>query len=150
MPDQNTDNYNRLFTELIRKQIVVLGPDITLAKVRNIPGIEVDATGQVTKIEGDPQALLQNLINQFVELSGLIVKKTMESILTSYTASAGIQAQKALNQVQQAELQNAQAAAQPQPPQTPAAPQIQGFTQDQMSQLNQMIQEVQGTPGQVK
>lgn len=89
MPSTDTD-YKQLFSQLIKKQMLVLGPDITLAKVRNVIGITVDVNGEVQKIDGDPQALLQNLINQFVELSGLIVKKTMESILTSYPGMAGI------------------------------------------------------------
>jgi len=82
-PASDTD-YNSLFSQLIKKQMLVLGPDITLAKVKNVIGITVDINGDVQKIEGDPQKLLQGLINQFVELSGMIVKKTMESILTSY------------------------------------------------------------------
>lgn len=82
-PSADTD-YKQLFTQLIKKQMLVLGPDITLAKVRNVVGLTVDINGDVQKIDGDPQALLQSLINQFVELSGMIVKKTMESILTTY------------------------------------------------------------------
>jgi len=68
-----------IFTEVIKRQMAILGPDITLAKVKNVRGIEIDATGTVTKLEGDPKVLLSELINQF----GLIVKKTMESILMS-------------------------------------------------------------------
>jgi len=83
MPNSETD-YKKLFSELIKKQMLVLGPDITLAKVKNVIGLTVDVNGDVIKLEGDPQQMLQGLINQFVELSGMIVKKTMESILTSY------------------------------------------------------------------
>ena len=83
MPINDTD-YKSLFTQLIKKQMLILGPEITLAKVKNVSGISVDPSGEVQDIQGDPQQLLQALINQFVELSGLIVKKTMESILTSY------------------------------------------------------------------
>src|SRR3989338_3308962 len=72
-----------IFTEVIKRQMAILGPDITLAKVKNVRGIEIDATGTVTKLEGDPKVLLSELINQFVELSWLIFKKTMESILMS-------------------------------------------------------------------
>ena len=82
-PTTDTD-YKKLFSELIKKQMLVLGPDITLAKVKNVIGLTVDVNGDVIKLEGDPQQMLQGLINQFVELSGMIVKKTMESILTSY------------------------------------------------------------------
>lgn len=90
-PTTDTD-YKQLFSQLIKKQILVLGPDITLAKVRNVTGLTVDINGDVQKIEGDPQLMLQSLINQFVELSGMIVKKTMESILTSYPGMMGLTA----------------------------------------------------------
>lgn len=109
-PASDTD-YKSLFSQLIKKQMLVLGPDITLAKVKNVIGITVDINGDVQKIEGDPQKLLQGLINQFVELSGMIVKKTMESILTSYpgmmamasSMSAGVQASTATTPVETAQ-----------------------------------------------
>lgn len=84
MQPQSNSDYKKIFTELIGKQIIVLGPDITLAKVKNVAGIEVNDKGEVINIQGDAQHMLQLLINQFVELSGAIVKKTMESILMTY------------------------------------------------------------------
>ncbi len=84
------DDNKRIFSELIKRQIAILGPDITLAKVKNVPGIQVDANGEVQSINGDPQVLLNELIAQFVELSGLIVKKTMESILSSNPSGASL------------------------------------------------------------
>lgn len=73
----------KVFSEVIKRQMAILGPDITFAKVKNVPGIQIDAAGNVVALNGDPQVLLQELIDQFVELSGLIVKKTMESILAA-------------------------------------------------------------------
>jgi len=35
-------------------------------------------------IDGQPQELIQGLIDQFVQLSGLIVRKTMEPLLSAY------------------------------------------------------------------
>lgn len=90
MQPQSDSDYKKIFTELIKKQMIVLGPDITLAKVKNVQGIQVNDQGEVTDIQGDAQNLLQLLINQFVELSGAIVKKTMESILTTYPGMAGM------------------------------------------------------------
>jgi hypothetical protein len=40
--------------------------------------------GTVKKIEGDPRVKLQELINEYVALSGLIVKQTMEPLLEKY------------------------------------------------------------------
>ena len=83
MQPQNPD-YQKLLTEVIQKQMVILGPTITLAKARNVKGLTVSDDGTVTAIEGNPQALIQGLIDQFVQLSGLIVKKTMEPLLSVY------------------------------------------------------------------
>lgn len=82
-PQANTD-YKALLTQVIQKQIVILGPTITLAKARNVKGLTVADDGTVTEINGQPQALIQGLIDQFVQLSGLIVKKTMEPLLSAY------------------------------------------------------------------
>lgn len=71
----------KLLTDVIKKQIVILGPDITLAKARNVKGLTVADDGTVTDMQGEPHLLTQELVNQFMELSGLIVKKTMEPLL---------------------------------------------------------------------
>jgi len=82
-PPANID-YKKLLTEVIQKQMVILGPSITLAKARNVKGLTVADDGTVINIEGQPQELIQGLIDQFVQLSGLIVKKTMEPLLSMY------------------------------------------------------------------
>jgi len=91
-PGQNTD-YKKLLTEVIQKQMVILGPSISLAKARNVKGLIVADDGTVTDIQGPPQLLIQGLIDQFVQLSGLIVKKTMEPLLSAYPDGA-------INQIQ--------------------------------------------------
>lgn len=83
MQEYNNSDYKKLLTEVIKKQMVILGPDITLAKARNVKGLKVDQDGTVSEISGSPQELIQDLINQFVELSGLIVQKTMEPLLAN-------------------------------------------------------------------
>lgn len=85
----NTSDYQKLLTEVIKKQMVILGPDITLAKARNVKGLKIDQDGTVLEISGPPQDLIQDLINQFVELSGLIVQKTMEPLLANLPQGPG-------------------------------------------------------------
>ncbi len=84
MQPQETTDYKKLLTEVIQKQMVILGPTITLAKARNVKGLTVDDNGNVTQIDGQPQELIQRLVDQFVQLSGLIVKKTMEPLLSEF------------------------------------------------------------------
>ncbi len=146
-PISDTD-YKQLFSALIKKQMLVLGPDITLAKVRNVVGLTVDINGDVQKIDGDPQVLLQSLINQFVELSGMIVKKTMESILTSYPGMMAMAATGAFGggvattAQTQPQMDTHQAISQPSEgsiqvspqPEIPSIPEATSFTAPDMSQ----------------
>lgn len=83
MPENNVD-FRQLLTDIIKKQVVILGPDIALLKARNVKGMTVADDGSVTAISGDPRAVLQSLVDEYVALSGLIVKKAMEPLLMKY------------------------------------------------------------------
>lgn len=83
-------DHKKLLTEVIKKQIVILGPDITLAKARNVKGMTIDNEGNVTNLTGAPQEITRQLIEQFMELSGLIVKKTMEPLLANFPNLVGV------------------------------------------------------------
>ncbi len=98
MEPKNSD-YKNLLTEVIKKQMVILGPDITLAKARNVKGLKVENDGTVSEISGSPQELIQGLISQFVELSGLIVQKTMEPLLANFPKTP--ESEKVLENVKQ-------------------------------------------------
>lgn len=133
MPPQTDGDYQKLITEVIKKQMVILGPDITLAKARNVQGLTVADDGSVTALSGNPQELIQKLVEQFVELSGMIVKKTMEPLLSNFpglsiTASATDAVQDAIQnqvakpqpvQTQQAQSQPSQPTVIPAPPEKP-------------------------------
>lgn len=84
MQPQGGQDYKQLLTDVIKKQMVILGPGITLAKARNVKGLTVADDGSVIDMQGPAQELIQALINQFIQLSGLIVKKTMEPLLSGY------------------------------------------------------------------
>lgn len=115
MEPKTDGDHKQLLTEVIKKQIIVLGPDITLAKARNVQGLTVADDGTVTQISGDPKEVTQKLIEQFMELSGLIVKKTMEPLLANYPGLAT----KEMTQ-QPIQPQTPQPPSQPQPPPQPA------------------------------
>lgn len=80
----NIEEYRKLITEVIQKQIVILGPDIAVMKARNVSGLKVENDGTVSSMEGNPHETLRRLVDEYVDLSGLIVKKTMEPLLTKY------------------------------------------------------------------
>jgi len=76
--------YAAMISEIIAKQSIILGPDIAILKARNVAELAVSDQGKVTDIKGEPAVALQKLINEYVELSGMIVKNTLSSIFDKY------------------------------------------------------------------
>jgi hypothetical protein len=87
MTNAATD-YQKVLTEVLQKQIVILGPAITLVKARNVEGVHIDDSGRVTSLDGDPHALSVKVLEQFRELSPLLVKKTMRPLLSAILYSS--------------------------------------------------------------
>jgi hypothetical protein len=79
-----TSQYTNLINDIIAKQMVILGPDIVLVKAGNVVGLKVDKMGKVTGIDGDPDVILQKLIDEFVGLSGQIVKNILAPVFAKY------------------------------------------------------------------
>ena len=71
-------------TEIISKQSVILGPEIAIMRARGVKGLMVTDRGEVADIEGEHKEALQRLIDQYVELSGQIVKATLGSLFQKY------------------------------------------------------------------
>lgn len=84
MPDIDNEQYKKLLSEIIAKQAVILGPQIAVLKARNVSTLEVSDSGEVTAISGNPQEAVENLIDVYVELSGMIVKNALGSIFAKY------------------------------------------------------------------
>lgn len=79
-----TSDYQSLLSDLVKKQMVMLGPSVALAKARKISALTVDDSGQVTAIAGEPQAALKQLASEYMNLSGQIAQTTLESLLEKY------------------------------------------------------------------
>ena len=78
------EDYKKLITEIVHKQMDILGPEIAIKRARNVSGIEISEQGDVTAIGADPQAILQKLVNEYVTLSGDIVKNILGPVLAKY------------------------------------------------------------------
>lgn len=82
MPDH--EQYKQMLTDLIQKQMVVLGPNIALDKARKVKGIKVADDGTVTEISGEPQMILKGVANEYMQLSGQIAQMTLNSLVEKY------------------------------------------------------------------
>jgi hypothetical protein len=81
---EEKEEYKRLINEIISRQSIILGPEIAIMRARGVKGLTVNETGEVTNIEGVAKDVLQKLIDQYVELSGQIVRATLGSIFKKY------------------------------------------------------------------
>ena len=82
MPDQN--EYKKMLTDLIQKQMVVLGPNIALDKARKVVGLKINDDGSVVDVQGDLQMVLKGVANEYMTLSGQIAQMTLNSLLEKY------------------------------------------------------------------
>ncbi|MBU1017199.1 MAG: hypothetical protein ABIJ36_01440 [Patescibacteria group bacterium] len=81
--DDNND-YKKAITEIVQKQIVVLGPDIAILKAKNIEGLEVNDKGEATGFKGNPKEILQGIVDEYLSLSGLVFRNVLAPILKKY------------------------------------------------------------------
>ena len=84
MDHPSPEEYKNILTEIIKKQAVILGPQIAVLKARAVAGITVSDEGDVTAIAGNEGEVLQKLIDQYVSLSGEIVRNAVNSVFAKY------------------------------------------------------------------
>jgi hypothetical protein len=82
-------DYQSLLSELIKKQMVMLGPVVALAKARKITSLTVDDSGNVGTISGNPSQALKELAGEYMALSGQIAKTTLDLLLEKYPQIKG-------------------------------------------------------------
>ncbi len=82
--DENKQ-YTDLISEVIKKQSVILGPEIAILKARSVKDLVIENDGKVVSVGSNPKETLQKLVDQYVELSGQIVKNALGSIFAKYS-----------------------------------------------------------------
>lgn len=81
---EDVANYKKMLSDLIKKQMVMLGPNIALDKARKVPGLRVEDSGDVLDMDGDPKAVLKGVANEYMALSGQIAQMTLNTLLEKY------------------------------------------------------------------
>lgn len=81
----SVQDYKKLIEEIVSKQMDILGPDIAIRKAENVSGLRLDEKGKVASIdEDDAQAVLQKLVDEYIALSGAIVKNILDPVFAKY------------------------------------------------------------------
>ncbi|OGE79091.1 MAG: hypothetical protein A2751_05600 [Candidatus Doudnabacteria bacterium RIFCSPHIGHO2_01_FULL_46_14] len=78
-------DYKKLIEEIISKQMDILGPEIAIRKATNVAGLKLSDKGEVLSIdENNAQAILQKLVDEYIALSGAIVKNILNPVFAKY------------------------------------------------------------------
>lgn len=78
------EDYGGLISDLIKKQMVMLGPNLVLSRARKIEGLKVLDDGTVAEIKGSPQKAFSELSDSFAELSGHLTHEAIARIMEKY------------------------------------------------------------------
>jgi hypothetical protein len=79
-----SEDYKNLINDILEKQAVILGQDIVMLKAKNVAGLILDDNGKVKDIEGNPEEVLQKLVDEYIALSGQIVKNILNPVFAKY------------------------------------------------------------------
>lgn len=74
-------NYKKFLTELIRRHMAILGPNISRDVALQVTGLAINATGEVTDITADPLLVMQDLINGYMVLSAPVTQLIVYTLL---------------------------------------------------------------------
>lgn len=80
----DSGDYKKMLTDLVKQQMVVLGPNIALDKARKVPGVKINDDGSVQDFTGDPHLILKGVANEYMMLSGQIAQMTLNILLEKY------------------------------------------------------------------
>ena len=89
--------YKKLLTQIVKKEMVILGPSIAVYKARKVKGLTVSNNGNVIHAIGNYQKLTTDLINQYTKLSNNLVAKPLQKILSNYPEDQNTLAQQQEN-----------------------------------------------------
>lgn len=78
------DDYKKVISDIIKKQIEVVGPTIALAVARKVPTIKLAQDGEVLEITGDPKVAFEQVAEAYIAFSGEISKMILKSVMKLY------------------------------------------------------------------
>jgi hypothetical protein len=77
-------SYKKFLTELVRRHMVIFGPNITLDIAHSVAGFKVDTTGEVIALTAQPIVVMQKLITLLQELSDPVALLQFKLLLDKY------------------------------------------------------------------
>lgn len=80
MTDTN-NQYNQLINDMLSELNKVLDSHVVVRIARKVNGLKITDQGEVESVEGEPQAIVQSLVDEFIGLSNVVVITTLQPLL---------------------------------------------------------------------
>jgi len=77
-------DYKKSITEIIKKQMDILGPAAALSIAQKVSAVKVSPTGEVMEIIGNPKSALEQVAEAYIAFSGEISKMILKSVIKAY------------------------------------------------------------------
>lgn len=76
--------YKKFLTELVRRHMVIFGPNIARDIAKSMTGMTIDHTGEVIEIKDSPVVVLQKAVTLYQELSEPVAMLQFRLLLDKY------------------------------------------------------------------
>lgn len=76
--------YKKFLTELVRRHMVIFGPNIARDIAMSVSGLTIDDTGEVSDISDSPVVVLQKVVTLYQELSEPVALLQFRLLLDQY------------------------------------------------------------------
>lgn len=76
--------YKNFFSDLIRRHMLILGPNIARDVATRTAGLAVNQSGEVQDIKGDPLLILKDLLTGYRNLSDPVTQLVAYQLLEQY------------------------------------------------------------------
>jgi hypothetical protein len=85
MLQTSQSDYSSILSEFLQTQVIIFGSQIVRSQLSDVKGIHYTPEGIVKKIEGDAQAVLEEVVKKLSSLSEFAVKVSLDSVVQSHT-----------------------------------------------------------------
>lgn len=75
------DDYKKVISEVVKKQIGILGPAAGLSVARKVSAVKLAENGEVLEITGDPKMAFEQVAEAYIAFSGEISRMILKSVM---------------------------------------------------------------------
>lgn len=73
--------YKQIIKDMLIELNQALDPHVVVKVARKVQGLKISDTLEVEALDGDPQTIVQGLVDEFVGLSNQVVVRTLQPLL---------------------------------------------------------------------